>query len=157
MEDTGITTGEDDTAEDQPVVVVEYCQLQWPCSMELETSQTSEEVYGRVYTAGVTDRSGAGENVQVSLGVGAPDADPSSDWTWSECVYNADADGLSSGDMANDEFMGTFQAPDAAGTYRYTVRARIGDGPWTLCDFGSSCGGEGTADGFDINAFRKLF
>ena len=158
VEDSGTTDDETDVTEDPPADVVEYCNLQYPCSMALEAGAISETVYGRIYAAGVTDREGPGENLQVALGVGAVDEDPSSEWSWTECEYNTDIDGLTSGDIANDEFMGTFEAPTTAGTYRYTVRARIGDGPWTLCDFGESCAtedgtpGQGTNDGFDVNA-----
>jgi len=157
--DTG-APGEDTDADSQEeevlTVLVDYCHLQWPCSMELEASQTSEEVYSWVFLSGTTDQSGAGESIQVAVGVGSEDVDPSTGWAWSDCVYNTDTDGLTPGDLANDEFKGTFQAPSTAGAYRYAARARVGDGPWTLCDFGESCGGAGSDDGFDIAATGVL-
>ena len=139
---------------EEPEAVVDYCHLQWPCSMEVESGQVAEEVYGWVYVAGVTDQAGQGDNIEMSLGVGLIDSDPSSEWTWSECEYNTDTPGLNP--LANDEYMGVFETPEAAGSYRYTVRARIGGGPWTLCDFGETCGGLGTDDDFDINATGEL-
>ena len=153
VEDTGDT---EDATPDEPEAVVEYCHLQWPCTMEVVAGQPSEDVYSWVYVAGVTDQVGQGDNIQVALGVGDLDAEPLADWDWSECSYFKDIDGLTTGDVANDEYVGAFEAPADAGTYRYAVRARIGEGSWTLCDFGASCGGEGSTDGFDINATGEL-
>ena len=148
--DTG-TQGGSDTDGSASGDAVEYCHVQYPCTLSLPAGGSTvdlDRVYTWVYAEGVTQGVGAGVGLEVSLGVGATDADPATDWTWSDCEYNGDRPGLDSED-ANDEFMGDLVAPEEAGTYSYGSRVRIADGPWLYCDLGPECpGGLGSNDGF---------
>jgi hypothetical protein len=130
---------------------VDYCHVQWPCSMRIAAGDTSEAVYVWVYQSGVTEGVGAGGGVQVEVGVGAEGSDPSDGtWAWTSASFNADKDGLTSGDLANDEYQGTFVAPSKSGDYRYAGRVSLDGSTWTSCDLGGdSCPGSGSTDGYD--------
>jgi hypothetical protein len=107
-------------------------------------------VYGWIYVAGKTVGAGAGAGVAVQLGVGPDGSTPDETWVWTDMTYNADKDGLSAGDLSNDEYQGSFVAPSAAGTYDYCVRASADGGvAWLYCDAGGvSCPGTGSDDGY---------
>ncbi len=132
---------------------VDYCHLQWPCSLTVASSGTSDEVYAWIYQGGITDDTGQGDLILFDLGVGARGTDPETDvsWSWSSMDYFGDQDGLSEGDVANDEYVGTFRGPATVGTYDYVARASADEGlTWTLCDLGGdSCNEGGSSDGYD--------
>ncbi len=132
---------------------VDYCHMQWPCDMTAPAGETSPEVYAWIYEGGVSQGAGQGVGVLFDVGVGNAGSDPESDasWRWFPMDYFADKDGLSAGDLANDEYVGTFAVPGTPGTYAYTARASADDGlTWTLCDLGGdSCNLGGSSDGYD--------
>ncbi len=132
-------------------VPIDYCQIQYPCSMTASAGAESDPVYGWVYLAAVTPGVGQGPGVRLQLGIGGDGTDPATGaWTWTEMTYNTDKDGLSAGDLSNDEYAGTFIAPEASGAYDYAVRATADDGlSWLYCDQGGdTCGGLGSDDGY---------
>jgi len=134
---------------------VDYAHIQYPCSLDLAVG-TDAAVYGWVYQPGVTDAVGRGTGITAELGWGDPADDPTvhpGRWTWVTATYNTDKDGLASGDLANDEYVGTLTASGVAGSYAYAFRFSTDDGAsWTYADLGpnSGCGGNGTLDGFDV-------
>lgn len=131
---------------------VDYCHLQWPCTMTASGGTSSEMVYVWVYQAGVTEGEGQGAGIEVEVGVGPDGSDPNGGgWTWAAATWNMDKDGLTPGDLANDEYAGTFTVPSVAGSYDYCGRVSIdGGASWTLCDLGGDgCGGLGSNDGYD--------
>lgn len=134
-------------------VPVDYCHLQWPCGTYAAAGTESEAIYAWIYQYGETQGEGPGEGIYMDLGVGNLGTDPETDasWTWTVMTYNVDTDGLSEGDMANDEYMGTFVAPLATGDYHYVVRATADWGlSYTLCDLGGdACNFGGSSDGYD--------
>lgn len=146
--DSGDTGGGDTSVALDPV---DYCHLQYPCTMAASSGATSDVVYGWIYEAGTTEGAGRGTGIQVEVGVGPDGSDPATDpgWAWSAASYNVDKDGLFPGDLANDEYMGTFAAP-GAGAWDYCVRASADAGAsWTYCDAGGdTCGGVGSTDGY---------
>jgi hypothetical protein len=150
--DSGADSGEDSGADTGPLEPVDYCHLQYPCSQELARASASAAVYGWIYEAGVTVGTGAGAGVRAEVGVGPDGSDPASasGWTWAPMSYNTDKDGLSAGDLANDEYAGTFTAPSGPGAYDYCLRVSVDEGrSWTYCDGGgASCAGSGSDDGY---------
>lgn len=148
--DTGTDSG--DSADTAAIVPIDYCHLQYPCAQTVAAGVASEGVYGWVYQAGVTEGAGEAAGITVQVGVGPDGSDPAVDagWSWAAMAYNTDKDGLSSGDLANDEYEGPFAAPGSAGTYDYCVRASAdGGASWTYCDGGgASCPGSGSDDGY---------
>jgi len=138
---------------------VDYCHLQWPCTMEAEAGQTTEGMYVWVYHEGVTPGPGGGKDLQVHVGIG-PDGSSadSADWSWTTAAFNAEQDGLHKGDQANDEYAGFPTAPATAGSYDYAGRVSAdGGASWTLCDLGGdTCGGDGSNDGYDAATSGSL-
>jgi hypothetical protein len=116
----------------------------------------TEPVYTWVYMAGVTDAEGAGAGLTVEVGLGAEGTLPDEVWSWTSAAYLMDKDGLSPGDLANDEYQARMTAPSAPGTYAYAGRVRAGAGRWTLCDLGDTCGGSGSDDGYDPSTAGAL-
>ncbi len=151
--DSGATDSGSDTSLDTaaPGPLVDYCHLQWPCTMTKAPGATSDAVYAWVYQGDRTRGVGAGVGVRVEVGVGPNGSDPLRDvgWTWYAATYNADKDGLTPGDRANDEYVGTFLAP-SRGPWDYCMRVSLDDGrSWRACDAGgSSCVGSGSDDGY---------
>ena len=135
-----------------PLVPVDYCHLQWPCTLNTASGTPSSTLYVWVYQAGVTEGVGVGPGIQVEVGVGPDGSNPatSSSWVWSGASYNVDTDGLSVGDRANDEYSGNFVAPLVSGSYDYCGRVSADGGrSWAYCDLGGSgCGGSGSSDGY---------
>lgn len=114
---------------------------------------TSDAVYVWVYQAGVTEGAGQGTGVTVDVGVGDDGTNPatSGTWGWTAASWFDDKDGLTPGDLANDEYTGTFTAPSATGSHDYAARASADGGiSWTYCDFGGAteCLGNGSDDGY---------
>lgn len=66
-------------------------------------------------------------------------------------AYNGDKDGLLDGDLANDEYVGTFTAPATPGDYDYAAKASADYGlAWTYCNLGGdSCNYGGSTDGYE--------
>jgi len=153
-------TGGDTSDTAVPVTPVDYCHVQWPCTQTVAASAASADLYVWVYQGGVTEGAGRGAGVTVQLGVGPDGSDPASaaGWTWSSAAYNVDKDGLSPGDLANDEYTGTFTAPSTAGAYDYCGRVSVDSGAsWTYCDLGGSgCSGGGSGDGYSAATAGQL-
>jgi len=132
--------------------VVSYCHVQYPCEMEMDPGQRSDVIYGWVFVEGVTQGAGAGAVVTGQVGVGPDGSDPNVDagWAWEDATYARDKDGLTAGDLANDEYEGTFLAPLLSGPYDFAYRfSADGGASWTACETGSECGGDGSTDGYD--------
>lgn len=132
---------------------VDYCHVQWPCSMSVERGAESDPVYAWIYEHLESDGYGAGDGILFELGVGPDGSDPATsvEWTWTDMAYNGDKDGLLDGDLANDEYVGTFTAPATPGDYDYAAKASADYGlTWTYCDLGGdSCNYGGSTDGYE--------
>jgi hypothetical protein len=129
---------------------LDYGHIQFPCAFTSD-GVTTTTVYAWLYEGGVTTGVGQGAGLTVELGVGDDGTDPAShlSWTFVTAVYNEDKDGLSPGDLANDEYMADLPIPGTSGEYDYAYRARVHGGPWTYIDLGGSdCGGNGSGDGY---------
>ncbi len=118
-----------------PVVLPEYCRIQFPTALILAPGQTSETLYGRVFVAGVTDAGSPGGDypIVVELGVGSGDV---STWNWTTATFARDVGN-------DDEFEATFVA-GSSGDYRFAFRARNAAGDWSYCD------ATGLDDGFAL-------
>ncbi|MCK6507568.1 hypothetical protein L6R53_30075 [Myxococcota bacterium] len=141
---------------------VDYCHLQWPCELTGAAGATSETVYLWVYEESVTEGVGAGSGLSVQVGVGADGSDPSGGtWDWSVAAWSSDKDGLTPGDLANDEYAGSFALPSTAGRYDYAGRVSADGGrSWLYCDLAEAdangCGGAGSGDGYDPDDAGQL-
>ncbi|MBI5502525.1 MAG: IPT/TIG domain-containing protein [Deltaproteobacteria bacterium] len=125
--------------------LVGWCNLQWPSSLHATAGTPTDHIYGRVWVEGVTTLVGQGAGIRGQVGYGAPSAAPAT-WTWVEAGYNVDADGLTGGDHANDEYWQQLTVP-AAGTYAYAYRFTMdGGSSWRTCDLDGTTVGEFTID-----------
>jgi hypothetical protein len=129
---TGVRNETDTPAE------VDYCNLQFPPTISVQTGQMTPLVYGRIYEAGLTEPPGADGTILAELGYGPAAANPTTQagWLWFPATFN-----LQVGN--DDEYMAGFTAP-AAGTYAYTYRFSLDSGlTFTYCDLdgaGSNAG-----------------
>jgi hypothetical protein len=108
----------------------DYCNIQFPTSLNVQTGMSSGNVYGRVYEPTVTDTGMPPAATLVGqLGYGPQTSNPEigTGWTWTAASYNTN--------FGNDaEFMASFTAP-AAGSYAYAYRFSLDSGAtWTVCD-----------------------
>jgi hypothetical protein len=147
--DTGDHAGGEGGEVDPVPTEVDYCHIQWPCSISVSQGASTEPIYAWVYQTGITEGEGQGPGIRVELGVGADGADDPEDFSWIDAAYQGDKDGLVTGDLANDEYVGSLQSGDA-GDYDIAARVSADEGlSWTLCDLGGgSCGGAGSSDGY---------
>lgn len=122
----------------------DFCNLQAPPSLTLQSGQTTPLIFGRIYEAGVTEAGGAPAGIIAEVGYGSflgSPTDPRSSNTWRffPASFN-----LQVGN--DDEFMGTFVAPTVSEntTFVYTFRFSQDNGlRWTYCDLdgaGSNAG-----------------
>jgi hypothetical protein len=126
---------------------VDWCNIQWPEATSTGVGDPTENIYGRVYIAGLTGAGSASPLVNAELGYGPEGANPQTDptsYTWVNAAFN-----LSVGN--DDEYMTTL-IPSAAGVFSYVYRFSSDDCPtWTYCDFGP-----GTSDGFSVSDLGTL-
>jgi uncharacterized protein YheU (UPF0270 family) len=109
-------------------LTVDWCRLQWPLLI-LEWPGVPVEVYGRVYIAGLTDKTTGNDPlpavVRGQVGYGLAGSDPSlvpGFWTWFEALPNPGWDGGVAGEPSNDEYVATMITPPAGGEYDYAYR-----------------------------------
>lgn len=133
---------------------VGYCQVHRPASTQIYAGQAPPTFFGRVFVQGRTPGAGRGANVTAQVGYGLESADPAT-WTWAAAAYSGDVDGLTPGDLANDEYAGTFAVP-TPGAYRVAYRFSIDGGQtWTLCDLGGSGDGFAAADAAALTVLAR--
>lgn len=136
---------------DPPTPLVGFCQTN-TTSVVAETGQQSETIRGTVFVAGATVGAGAGSDVEGEVVWGPAGTDPDT-WTDSAAAtYDSDADGLNSGDLANDVWTAAITTNDA-NTYNYLYRFSADGGTtWRLCDTDGTSGD----DDFDPTAVGTL-
>jgi hypothetical protein len=141
---------------------VDWCRLQWPVAIQ-EYPGTDVTVYGRVYIAGVTDRTSGTDPVpgvvRGQVGYGPRDSDPSSDpgsWTWTEAVPNPGWNDAP--EPGNDEYMATLTTPAESGEYDFAYRfSGDGGGTWLYGDKATGVPGEdGSENGYQVENAGKM-
>ncbi|MFT6395595.1 MAG: hypothetical protein ACJAYU_000337 [Bradymonadia bacterium] len=136
---------------DPPSVPIDWCRLQWPRSITGNVGAT-ENVYGRVYGAGVNDLTSSTDENDLMLaqaGCGpdgsSPDSsEPGADWTWFDAIPNIGWDDEL--EVGNAEYEATIRMNEA-GFFDYAFRFS-GDlgASWTLCDLEAES--DGSEDGY---------
>ncbi|HYO24298.1 MAG TPA: hypothetical protein VEQ85_05050, partial [Lacipirellulaceae bacterium] len=113
-----------------PPPAVDFANLQFPASVNVQAFQSSGLIYSRVYESGVTPLPGESGALTASIGYGPAGSDPrtSSAWTWTGANHNTQVGN-------DDEYFAAFTAPGVNGTYWYTFRYSLDGGAnWTLGD-----------------------
>ncbi|HNQ67416.1 MAG TPA: choice-of-anchor J domain-containing protein [Bacteroidales bacterium] len=129
---------DDVVVEEAPTETVDWCNLQWPDVGNVEVN-VAYDVYARVFESGITEGAGEGADMECWIGYSTENTDPSTWTNWVPATYNTDADGMTPGDLANDEYMTSLLFTDP-GTYYYASRFSYAEGPY-------SYGGYNTAGG----------
>ncbi|MCA9548199.1 MAG: lamin tail domain-containing protein, partial [Myxococcales bacterium] len=132
---------------------IDWCRLQWP--LDVETVSGAElTAYGRVFEAGVTDRTDATDvdaRLLAQFGFGPDGTEPAGngDWAWVDAAANAGWNAADAGEPGNDEYQVTVAAP-AMGVYDHAFRFSADGGlTWTYCDRAVE-GSDGAADGYQV-------
>ena len=130
----------------EPGPRVDWCDTQYPASITTKVNAPTENIYGRVFEAGVTEAPGKGAGIAAQLGYGDPGDDPSADpslYTWVPAVFNVNAGN-------NDEYMASLTVA-AEGVYAYVYRFSMdGGATWVFCDL------DGSDNGFSRLAMGTL-
>lgn len=111
------------TASATPTSTITFANLQFPGSQSIAEGG-SFDVFGQVYSAGLTDAAGAGAGITAEFGYNSSNTDPST-WgtTWTSATYVDDQGN-------NDNYKTTLGAGLAPGTYYVATRFKIGSGSW---------------------------
>src|SRR5262249_52898269 len=124
----------------------DYCDVQFPLSLSVQTGTTTPMVFGQIFESGLTPTGGTNANLRAQLGYGPLGANPEyqSGWTWLNAAFNVTVGN-------NDEYQTTFTAP-AAGTYGYVYRFSLDKGvSWTYCDQNANDAGAGSNAGLTFS------
>jgi hypothetical protein len=122
---------------------IDFCNLQFPATLNLLAQQPTGSIYGTVYEGGVTSLPGEPTGITANIGFGPAGTDPRTSvaWTWNAANYNVQIGN-------NDEFFGGFTTPAINGTYSYTYRFSLDGGTtWTVGDLD----GNGSNDGLSFS------
>lgn len=122
---------------------IDFGNLQFPASLNLQAGAFTGSIYGRAYEAGVTETQGDSGVITASLGYGPSGTDPrtSQQWTWTVASY--------ANQIGNDdEYQVGFTAPAVNGAYSYTYRYSLNGGTsWLVADLN----GNGTNGGLSFD------
>jgi hypothetical protein len=133
----GVDDDCDGSVDEDCAFVIGFCRVQFPTSATLEAGANTT-VYGRLYVAGLTDRSRQNDpNARVigQLGYGADGSTPDGTWTWTTAIPNPGWDGGASGAPNDDEYQAALVAPSVGSAYDYAYRfSGNGGATWTYCD-----------------------
>jgi len=147
MKDSGAVDGGGifDGAMDQPdgaaPVAVHWCVLQWPPSVTLAAGESSENIYGRIYQAGVSEAWSDPSAIIARVGSAPLGGGDEADWNWHSATFLQHV-ANDQDELTNAEFGGQLKFA-AAGDYIYAFSFSVdGGSSWTLCDLG------GSQDGF---------
>ncbi len=146
----GSSSNDDDSQDAVVPRSIDFCRLQFPTAIGGDVGSVVT-VFGRLFSAGLTDLSGANDTdpaIAASVGVGPDGSDPASDpgWSWTSGTanpgYNA---GSPNYEANNDEYQADLTLPGPAGDYDFAFRFSGDAGvTFTYCDSGM-----GTTDGYD--------
>ncbi|MDC0712286.1 Ig-like domain-containing protein [Stigmatella sp. ncwal1] len=123
-------TGSNNDPQTPDPLEADFCNLQFPTTFSVSRNQPTPSLFGQIYEAGVTEAPGPYGDLLAEVGYGTGGTDPRShiSWRFFPTAYNVQVGN-------NDEFTGTFVAPQATGSYSYTYRFSFDNGlNWTYCD-----------------------
>ena len=135
----------DDVAITDPSVMVDFGQLDSPSNIIVDAGTPTENIYGLVYEAGVTNGEGQGAGIISQLGYGQDGSIPDDNWTWVDATYDSDVD-----DEPDDKKFDKYVAKltvGQSGVYDYAYRYRLEiSSIWTYADLdGNDLGSDMTS------------
>lgn len=133
-------------------LTIGWCRLQWPLDPTVAAG-TSFDTYGRLYIAGLTDRTSGNDldpRITTQAGFGDPGTLPdTASWSWTNATPEASYPGPEA-EAANDEYSASLTIPaDRASNADFAFRFS-GDGgtTWTYCDRNAGAGADGAQGGY---------
>ena len=126
----------------------DYCNLQFPVSILVQTGTLTPTVYTRLFETAVTPPAGSDPSVIAQVGYGPVTVNPENQagWVWAAAPFNLQVG-------SDDEYQLGFTAP-AAGSYRHTGRYSRDGTNWTYCDLDGA--GSNVGIGFDLTQLGIL-
>jgi hypothetical protein len=118
---------------------MDYCVIQHPKMTTVQSGMFTENIYGQVYKADITEAPGSNPSLVAELGYGPVRTDPRSavGWVFVKGTYNVQVG-------SNDEYMASFTAP-SSGSYAYCWRFSLNGSNWTYADTDGVDPGRGLA------------
>jgi hypothetical protein len=108
----------------------DFCNVQFPTTINVAAGLAAPTVFGRLYEMFVTESAGPPSGWTAQLGYGPQASDPRllTGWQYLDATYNMQVGN-------NDEFQANFTAPTNPGIYAYAYRfSNDGGGSWSYCD-----------------------
>jgi cysteine-rich repeat protein len=127
----------------------DFCNVQFPTSLGVQTAMSTGDIFGRIFEAGVTEPAGDDPAVRAELGFGPRNANPQTEggWTFVDASFN-----LQQGN--DDEYLASFTAP-APGEYSYAYRFSLDGGlSFSYCDVDGA--GSNGGLGYQVTALPLL-
>lgn len=120
-----------------------WANLQWPGTGTINLGDKFT-VYAQVYSTGITDKQGPGNDMRAWIGYSVANSNPNTWTNWVEASYNTDAGN-------NDEYMADLGSViPVDGDYFYASRFQIGQDAYSYGGF--SLGGGNFWDGFSYTS-----
>ncbi len=134
--------------------VIDRCRVQSPTNGSAPAAG-SHQVFGRLYSPGLTDTTPAVDNslrVWGELGFGDTGTDPAADPSWTWVTAAANGTWIDAAEPGYDEYQATFAVPDAPGTTRDVAYRFTGNNgtAFTYCDTDAGAGADGSENGYQI-------
>jgi hypothetical protein len=133
-------------------LIIGWCRLQWPLDPTVAAG-TSFNTYGRLYIAGLTDRTSGNDpdaRITAQAGFGDPGTLPdTASWSWTSATPEPSYPGPNA-ESANDEYSTSLSIPaDRTSNADFAFRFS-GDGgtTWTYCDRNAGPGADGAEGGY---------
>lgn len=137
------------TNESDIPVEMDFCNVQFPTTIQVTPGQMTPPIYGRVYEPGFTPTMGANALITAEVGVGPANVNPEyqSGYQFFPATFNVQVGN-------DDEYMATFAAPMTTGSFRYVYRFTRDGLSWTYCDKNGSGSNAGLS--FEIHELPIL-
>ncbi|MFZ3070033.1 MAG: alpha-amylase family glycosyl hydrolase, partial [Anaerolineaceae bacterium] len=143
---TGLVSGPSNEVNALPAYTIDWANLQYPTSVTHIIGITpTENIYGQVYIAGVTQLPGATHGLWAQVGYGPDNTYPDGNdaWIWVDANFNTNVG-------ENDEFISAL-TPESVGTFDYAYRySTTGGETWLYAD------SNGTSDGYQLENAGSL-
>jgi hypothetical protein len=114
----------------------DWAVLQYPPSITVTVGSATPNIYGRFYSAGLTEPAGPSGSVVAQIGYGPVGSDPTVNpgaWTWVSAVFNQQ--------YGNDDEYQASLTIGTPGDYDYAARFSYVSGTWVYGDLDGSTNG----------------
>lgn len=114
-------------------IALDFINLQGPASLTIDQGQNGT-IYARTNEPGITETDGGSEHVTSWIGISSENTHPSTWTNWIPASYNGYVEN-------NDEYLASIGSTLTPGTYYYTSRFKLDNGPYTYGGYSAEGGG----------------